>query len=82
MKEDLKNLVWMDDDQLADVFQESRIKQDVGILDNSVMRTDSVRRTSRTTSDPLGDPTPSLGSDGSRRRESDITTTSEGSGFQ
>ena len=82
MKEDLKNLVWMDDDQLADVFQESRIKQDVGILDNSVMRTDSVRRSSRATSDPLGDQTPSLGSDGSRRRESDITTTSEGSGFQ
>ena len=82
MKEDLKNLVWMDDDQLADVFQDTRIKQEVGILDNSVMRTDSVQRSSRTIPDPLGDSTPSLGSDGSRRRESDITTTSEGSGFQ
>ena len=47
MTEDLKNLVWMDDDHLADVFQESRMKQEVGILDNSVTRTDTVQRNSR-----------------------------------
>ena len=81
MTEDLKNLVWMDDDHLADVFQESRMKQEVGILDNSVTRTDTVQRNSRNVSEH-NDHTPSLSSDGSRRRESDITTTSEGSGFQ
>ena len=80
MKEDLKNLVWSDDDHLADVFQESRMKQEVGVLDNRVSRTDTVHQR-RSSSSVLSEPTPSLGSAGSRR-ESNITTSTEGSGFQ
>ena len=80
MKEDLKNLVWSDDDHLADVFQESRMKQEVGVLDNRVSRTDTVHQRRSSTS-VLSEPTPSLGSAGSRR-ESNITTSTEGSGFQ
>ena len=79
MKEDLKNLIWSDDDHLADVFQESRIKQEVGVLDNRVSRTDTVRQ--RGSISDLSEPSPALGSDGSRR-ESNITTSTEGSGFQ
>ena len=79
MKEDLKNLIWSDDDHLADVFQESRIKQEVGVLDNRVSRTDTVRQ--RGSISDLSEPAPALGSDGSRR-ESNITTSTEGSGFQ
>ena len=79
MTEDLKNLVWSDDDQLAEVFQESRIKQEVGVLDNRVSRTDTVHQ--RSSSSVLSEPTPSIGSAGSRR-ESNITTSTEGSGFQ
>ena len=79
MKADLKNLVWSDDDHLADVFQESRIKQEVGVLDNRVSRTDTVHQ--RSSSSVLSEPTPSIGSAGSRR-ESNITTSTEGSGFQ
>ena len=80
MTEDLKNLVWSDDDQLAEVFQESRIKQEVGVLDNRVSRTDTVHQR-RSSSSVLGEPTPSLSSTGSRR-ESNLTTSTEGSGFQ
>ena len=79
MKEDLKNLIWSDDDHLADVFQESRIKQEVGVLDNRVSRTDTVRQ--RGSISDLSEHSPALGSDGSRR-ESNITTSTEGSGFQ
>ena len=81
MTEDLKNLVWSDDDQLAEVFQESRIKQEVGVLDNRVSRTDTVRQRERGSISALTDPSPSLSSGGSRR-ESNITTSTEGSGFQ
>ena len=28
MKDDLKNFVWMDDDQIADIFDQDRIKVD------------------------------------------------------
>ena len=81
MTEDLKNLVWSDDDQLAEVFQESRIKQEVGVLDNRVSRTDTVRQRERGSISALTEPSPSLSSGGSRR-ESNITTSTEGSGFQ
>ena len=81
MKADLKNLVWSDDDHLADVFQESRIKQEVGVLDNRVSRTDTVRQRERGSISALTEPSPSLSSGGSRR-ESNITTSTEGSGFQ
>jgi len=77
MKEDLKNLVWSDDDHLADVFQESRIKEEGGVLDNRVSRTDTVHQRSSIS----GLSEPSLGSEGSRRA-SNITTSTEGSGFQ
>ena len=82
MKEDLKNLVWSDDDNLADVFQESRIKEEDGVLDNRVSRSDTVQSVHQRGSFSVHpEPSPSLGSDGSRR-ESNVTTTTEGSGFQ
>ena len=45
-KDDLKNFVWMDDDQIGEVFLESRVSEGAGepVLDNSVGDRDGTDR--------------------------------------